>query len=1601
MKKFLLLTSILMLTLTSIVISQPRISYIIPDIGAPGMNVYVDVICPFDPDNVPASAQTFGMDGFYFNNPGDPVRLECVNPADTQKIIFGPIIVSWGGRMISSQVFIHPSVNPNSWDWEQLSANFRIQIRVTVLGVQSNIDTFYIVNPYQFGDKSGVAERILGQGQLGKRSKRGAMVVDSLILPNDTCFVSKLDCDPSTTANEGYLPFVLLSIGKAQGGNNTMISVDGEISVGGHGGHGGPGGGGGGGRFCDVNTSGSQGDDGGNGFTGGGMGGENRVFGGGSFKSVGFGTGSNPSKGYSLNGIYPPKQNPTSYEASGGGTGHPFGKPGVGTADGYTDDPMGGFGGGSGYRQRTNGGSGGYATNGISSGTQNGGRMHGNSMVVPIAGGSGGASGNPQKLNPFAAIECSGSGGGGGGGGRLYAPIISNVTLTAIGGEGHTGDNGAHGGGGSGGSVSYHTRIGINGGSANTSGGMGGGVPGGAGRIRHDYPVWNFGPLTVPPEATKFRGPTTDTSNFVKRQFNLTGSSNVGENLHYFLKSESGNWQEILQVLTPTERWNIPLDLQGNDSLYFFAVIQDVTNPFQNMTDHLWDPNAVMSQSAANIFRIIQLPVIDSDTLISFRIVGCEGNTHDDTLQIYNIGKANLILRMDSSGFKNPGSGFSIVSPTNIVSVAPADSQEVIVRYTYQPGQTGIIRDTLIIFNNDYESRYKPWQVAFEVNIDSIRFDLNDISLQNSIDIIDFGKVCVGNKKDTTFALRNYSSIAINLNDPTFSVTSDFDGGIFGKRNIPAGDTSTLYISFKPKTEGITTAKYFIRSMECNTIIDSLTLLGEGVRADLAFSNDVIFTDIKVGLRDTLTTVLRNTGSSDALITTLPNLSPPFRVLYSVPAVPVLLKNGESIEIYIEYAPTVEGSDSTIYVVYSEMQGTSCIDTANVKIKGNSVMPLIELNKYSIDYGLLGMCQSKLDTIIVTNRGTGAVSITSRGQITGANPSFFRIISEPATVPYTLQPNNSETYIIEFIPSAGASGTKNAEFNISTDEPSMPIIVVPLTGRSDSIRVSAPLMIDFGAVPIGEIRTQTITLTNNGELNVLVIRVDSDNTNVSVTPQTAFIAANGGTADFDISMNFISGGVQTARLSFIFDIPCPDSLLVDVTGEGLVGNIENTISLDYGILAPCEDSLMTVMVTNTGTATIELLPIPILRGTDKSLFNILDTNIYTKILNPGDSSFIDVQFKPTGSTDGVKQAELAIPVFMNNDTIEVTTVLRGERRSGIVLVPNQVAFGSVTVGTTVEKLLILKNVGLIPVTISSVPFVGYFSVIPDPMPPTILQPGDSIVLRIQFSPDSVRYYEDTLQFGIQVQTCYDSISVIVSGNGAPAKSVIVWLPHLRNVPPDLPGYTIPVYGKLENPNDSLSCCSLKADIGFDSTLFYPESLINGNIISTYRDNKYFVIRIEVFSFDINDKDSLLTEIFGYPLLGDTTYTDLKWYDFNWTGGGSINPPTMIDGSFEIEICRRGQDRLLKHSTPITMSVSPNPADEFLEVNITVLETGNYKIELMGLTGDINQIKNWDVNLNSNIDYHFNFDIWNVSSGMYYLILKSPTQQVVVPVMVVK
>ncbi len=607
--------SLIILLLTQFeVVSQPQISYVIPDIVTPGLPTYIEIIGPFDADNLYLTALNFGSDGFYINNPSQVFRLKCVNPQDERKITFGLCYVSWNGMMVFSQVFPNPGLKPNSADWEELEPEFRIPFFVTnSLGEISNIDTIYIVKPWSLGDISGNSERILGEGTLGKRSRRGAIIVDSLILGDNTYSVSVNDCDISTPGNQGYLPFVLLSPGKIIGSENTIINVSGEIPKDGHGGNGGPGGGGGGGRFCDVVDN---GDEGGSGYVSGGRGGRNASgmpMVSGKLENYGEGSGNN---GFSLNGVYPPKNSSINFEASGGGTGHPFGKPGIGTQDANLDNPKGGFGGGSGFRQNKNGGSGGFATAGANSNragstsSVSGGLVHGNAMGVPLAGGSGGGSGNPNSLN-----DCSGSGGGGGGAIMVFAPVIQNLSLFSNGADGGLGSNSntiTRGGSGSGGFTGICSKTNLDKLSLKVEGGKSPdkNFEGGAGRMRFDIPKWYVDSTNAPANSSKFRGPTPDTSHFISRNHILTGSCDKDSKIICLIKPESGVWEFFHQqdIIYNEGSWELSLDLTDEpynyDTIFYFFVLQEATSQIKDIELHYYEPEFIMSQAASNIFII-------------------------------------------------------------------------------------------------------------------------------------------------------------------------------------------------------------------------------------------------------------------------------------------------------------------------------------------------------------------------------------------------------------------------------------------------------------------------------------------------------------------------------------------------------------------------------------------------------------------------------------------------------------------------------------------------------------------------------------------------------------------------------------------------------------------------------------------------------------------------------------------------------------------------------------------------------------------------------------------------------------------------------------
>ncbi len=570
------------------------ISYTIPDIGSSGQTTYIEIIGTYNQNG------NFGADGIYANNAGDIVRVVCANSADTNKIKIGPVCVSWNGKMISTQVFVMPGINPNSNNWQLLSAAYQIPLQVVLNNSSfSNTDIFYIVQPQPAIITSG-AVNLGGGGSGGIRSRRGAMIVDNFVLNSGAnVTVSTADCDPTTAGNQGFLPIHVISRGTVFIDNGASVSVN---APGSQNPDGGPGGGGGGTESWTNNSTCAGGPNiAGSGFTGGGT--EKACC----SEAPGAGTGSGSNclgcGGKSLNGVPGGEGSAVCHDADdgAGGTGHPFGSSGVNSTG------PGGYGGGSGWSAYAGGGN---ASDGTAYAAGSQGKANGNAELTPFAGG-GGASGG-------VAGPGTTRGGGGGGGGALSlhayysAGLQSSGQVNSNGGNGVLGATGYRGGGGgSGGTVLLSGKLNSTGtGAISVTGGVGGigtggqGGSGGAGRVRIDGPFTSTPAISPAPgvnSSSSYKGPSTDTSHFVARSFTLTGTGN-GQAIRIYIKPITKPWQLLTTLSGYGTAWTQNIVLPCPDTLFLIAVAQNVPSP--SSTQYTAEPAWAFSQAATNILIV-------------------------------------------------------------------------------------------------------------------------------------------------------------------------------------------------------------------------------------------------------------------------------------------------------------------------------------------------------------------------------------------------------------------------------------------------------------------------------------------------------------------------------------------------------------------------------------------------------------------------------------------------------------------------------------------------------------------------------------------------------------------------------------------------------------------------------------------------------------------------------------------------------------------------------------------------------------------------------------------------------------------------------------
>jgi hypothetical protein len=885
----------------------------IPDIGSPGMTVYVELIAPF------STKDNFSMDGPYSNTSSDMVQVVTANPADASKIVIGPLLVSWDGRAISTQIFVSHQLNPNSVDALNASPEFQIPIKVIVSGKESNRVTFYIVKSRPYLDaRLFPNDSIIGEGNLGKRSPRGAMIFDSLKLDEKKYRVSVKDCDPNTDGNQAYLPFILLVKGNIYGGGSTMGSFS-TVSVnGGENGDGfvqnaGPGGGGGGGSFYDSPSE--IGFPGGDGFTGGGPGGRNDWLLGDNTYLRTPSKGSGPYKGkddkdggYSLNGL--PGSRFQSYEAAGGGSGNPFGESGFGCGDGNNCEPIGGYGGGSGYKQDSPGGAGGNATYGQGS-KENGGKVHGNKMVVPIAGGSGGAGGNP-KCESFS--DKSGAGGSGGGAIRIFAENISNFKVTANGAGGATnGCKNSWGGSGSGGHVGLQAKIGIFNSSIQVEGGRNSKSEGGAGRARYDSPLSNNLNITTA-QATTYIGATTDTTLWIKKNHIIKGSQdNSGLTSNLYLRGQNSNWTIIGQVTSQNWSFDLTNFLYTNENIYYFTVMTDVKNPSDQ--DYIEEPLRVMSQAAANIFFLDVRPFIGGDSVIKASRLYCTGDTIFLSAHITNLQKAdkNLNINISDNNWLNGAYGFKIIGPLGDYTIKPGDTMQIIVQFVLPDGADPDLTFTkyLILPSDDPDRPAgNDWKIKFEVP--PAKKAVLSYFPPITVPVI-LSDTKIGQPRYYSYTVKNTGETKLYIEsiDPLalpYELISTVPA-------LPAileiGQTLTVSLKFTPMAVEQFSTKVNINAVKSDTtcaLIASTEIISKGVQSDINI-NKIIMDFGLVPWCKTVTDTIRISNSPSASASFQINEMPQiignypqfFKIIKYPGSFPVVITQGDGVEFVIEF----------------------------------------------------------------------------------------------------------------------------------------------------------------------------------------------------------------------------------------------------------------------------------------------------------------------------------------------------------------------------------------------------------------------------------------------------------------------------------------------------------------------------------------------------------------------------------------------------------------------------------------------------------------------------------------------------------------------------
>ncbi len=502
------------------------------------------------------------------------------------------------------------------------------------------------------------------------------------------------------------------------------------------------------------------------------------------------------------------------------------------------------------------------------------------------------------------------------------------------------------------------------------------------------------------------------------------------------------------------------------------------------------------------------------------------------------------------------------------------------------------------------------------------------------------------------------------------------------------------------------------------------------------------------------------------------------------------------------FKPTILGAESA--QVLLPFGGATPPDTLVVPLSGVGVPDTtltIAPNPLAFGSQLVGTA-SGLETVTVTNTGPNpAIFPAGTPALSGPGSGDYVIVSDTCNG-NTVASGGTCAYTVEFLPTATAVGTDDADFLVADNALGSPQ-TVNLTGTglaqpAGGAVTAVPAALDFGSVGIGiESAAQTDTITNGTAVPVTIGTVTNSGVN-----KLDFGNGAGGPATDNCSAVILSPGssctvtedfkptllgIESASLNVPYT---GGTLSVPLSGVGIAA-VTDTIAPNPLVFATPQQAgtvsgIESVTVTNSGPGPLLVTGVTAGAGPDQSDFVVVGDSCIGATIPSGATCQLFLDFAPATA----KGSEAGSFTFVDNATGSQVLVVTGtsvpQPVGGAVTVsPNPFNFGNEAVGTrTFPQTFTVDNGSAATITFPTAPSnVGAnaadFGILsaPDSNGCTgPINPGATCILTESFKPSFIGFESTSLEIPYSGGT----LDVLLTGTGVAVGSSITVNPNPLN-----------------------------------------------------------------------------------------------------------------------------------------------------------------------------------------------------------------------------